>query len=129
MTEYRQLALGLNTFAYNLSNFDILQLGITENVSKRSIFNRLYYALYNRLIDELPDLQVSTTGEKHQQIEDRLRRNTHNDVCRKAYNLFRDLKTLRVWADYKPTMQEPNSNLTLLLQKTYEVINYDTIFP
>ena len=129
MMEYNELANGLNTFAYNLHKFDITEFQITQEVANRSIINRLYYALYNRLINELPSLQLSKTPDKHQQIEDRLKRHLDNNTCRYTYNHFRDLKSLRVWADYKPTIEAPNTNFNILLAKTYKILQYQKIFP
>ena len=95
MMTYNSLSQELNTLAYNLQNTDTSFLGVDEETLQRSIINRLYYALFTRIIDELPQLKASKTGDKHQQIEERLKKYSNNVTCSNTYRLFRDLKSLR----------------------------------
>ncbi len=129
MMTHQQLSTELYTLAYNLSNISPSVSLVGQETLNRSIINRLYYALYNKIIDELPQLKTSQTGNKHEQIVNILKRNSHNSTCKNAYNVFTELKTLRIWADYKPTIDSPPSNLANLLYKTNTIINYKKILP
>ena len=59
MMTYNNLSQELNTLAYNLQNTDTSLLCVGEETLQRSIINRLYYALFTRIIDEIPQLKAS----------------------------------------------------------------------
>ena len=125
---HKKYAEELNNFSYNSKDIDPNTLIITDETMLRVRINRLYYALYHRIMEELPDLQVSTGGEKHKQIEERLARHASNEHTNRVYQHFRDLKTLRVWADYEVDREPPTHDLTILFRKTYAFIKAKRIF-
>lgn len=127
--EYKALSIGLSTLSFNINKLNATELNVEEEIIERSIINRLYYALYNRIIDEIPELKASTSGDKHSQIESRLQKHIGNETTRRVYNSFRKLKELRVWADYKPTEDRPPFRLPFLLSETNTIIRYQKIFP
>jgi len=116
----------LNAFSFNTSDLKIDD--VTDETMLRIRIGRLYYALYHRIIQELPDVQMSTSGNKHSQIESHLAKGASNDHTRRIYQLFKDLKALRVWADYRVDKPAPPHNMVLLLRKTHQAIQSTKIF-
>lgn len=92
---------------------------------KRQFYSRLYYALYHKCLQQEPNLSQSETPNKHQIIENRLR--STNDVI---YQLFRKLKSLRIWADYKLSEKDviTTDSMKPDQYKTYKVIKQNFHF-
>ncbi len=65
----------------------------------RQFFSRLYYALFHKCIAQNQELASSKASNQHEIIEKKLQQ-SNND---KVYQLFKSLKSLRVWADYQLT--------------------------
>jgi len=112
--------------------YDTMQIKSNFNakhteVLDKSLINRLYYALYNRLVSELEEVQ-NTTSNKHQQIYDILNKKSSNKEIQRVKNVFSDMKRLREWADYKPEYTAPPYNLNNLQEKVYRIIKRDKIF-
>jgi len=95
---------------------------------EKSLINRLYYALYNRIIAELPDLQSSTTANKHMQINQILLKESSKRSIEQVQQVFTDMKVLREWADYKPNESTPPYNLDILQNKVYSIVKRAKIF-
>ena len=123
---YTDYAKELNAFSFNTSDLKIDR--VTDETMLRIRIGRLYYALYHRIIQELPDVQTSTSANKHSQIESRLAKGASSDHTRRIYQLFKELKTLRIWADYRVDKPAPSHNMTLLLRKTYQAVQSTKIF-
>jgi len=104
-----------------IEDIDILSL-------EKSLINRLYYALYNRIIAELPDLQSNTTPNKHMQISQILLKQSSKKSIEQVHQVFNDIKILREWADYKPNEPTPPYNLNILQTKVYSIVKRVKIF-
>ncbi|WP_456451624.1 hypothetical protein [Hydrogenimonas sp.] len=117
----------LNAFSYKTEDLKIDD--VSDETMLRIRIGRLYYALFHRIINELPDMQASTSSSQHSQVESRLERYASNGHTGRVHRLFKDLKTLRVWADYQVDRPIPKHNMTVLLKKTYTAINSKKIFP
>lgn len=122
-------AIELNDFSYKIEAIDLTPLGVSEETIKRVRVSKLYYALFHRVLEELPDLQKSTAPGKHEQIVQRLEKHSGNLHTEKVLKHFKDLKMMREWADYQPSLSTPNSNMSVLFKKTYSFIMCAKIFP
>jgi len=70
-----------------------------KQIYKKTIINRLYYSMYHKILHVL---NKNLTGNSiHETLENILERNASNETIDKIYQLFRTLKSLRIWADYK----------------------------
>ena len=123
--EYLDLSKEFNTFSFECNRMPSSAFGISEETQKRVILSRLYYALFNRLLAELPKIAMSRGSNKHESVKNILAQQAGSgDFYRNLYNLFIDLKKFREWADYKLTNTIPlNGVFTMLLQKVYKYIN------
>ena len=81
------LSQQLNTFSfeYHKSNNDF---SITDETKKRIILSRLYYALLNRLFNELPEVATSKGSNKHESVLNILKKQAGNG------NFYSDLLNL-----------------------------------
>ena len=119
----------LNAFSFNTQEIDPSSLKIDADTLLRIRIRTLYYALYHRVLSELPQLQSSTTPNQHQQLEDQLyKKSPSNKHTQRVYWHFKELKALRVWADYRVNKPLSITNITLLLAKTNSFINSKRIF-
>ena len=66
----------------------------TQAIFYRVSYQKLYYALYHKILYHDSELALSTGSNKHQAILNKIRNNNE------LYQLFSKLKALRVWADY-----------------------------
>lgn len=114
--------------AYGLKSQCTNALKVDEDILIRTGINRLYYALFNRIIDELPEIKSSSAGQKHERILDRLKSGSGNLHTKRVKDLFSDLQTLRINADYYPEKSLPVVNLDILVSKTFRVIKSKNIF-
>ena len=119
----------LNAFSFNAKDIDPSSLKIDTDTLLRIRIRTLYYALYHRVLSELPQLQSSTTPNQHQQLEDQLyKKSPSNKHTQRVYWHFKELKALRVWADYRVNKPLSITNITLLLAKTNSFIDSKRIF-
>ena len=119
----------LNAFSFNTKGIDPSSLKISTDTLLRIRIRTLYYALYHRVLSELPHLQSSSTPNKHQQLEDHLyKKSPSNKHTQRVYQHFRELKALRVWADYRVNKPLDVTDISLLLAKTNSFINSKRIF-
>ena len=119
------LAKELNTFSFECDKMPASSFGINEETQKRVVLSRLYYALFNRILADLPKLAMSRGSNKHESVGNILAKQAGNsDFYRNLYDLFKDLKTFREWADYKFTANIPlRGNFAMLFRKVYSYIN------
>jgi len=117
-----EYAKALNVYSYELKVSD----NTTNDLVIRVKISRLYYALFHRIIQELPKLQASSAGSKHDQILRRLEASGNTNTQR-VFQVFKDLKRLRELADYEPSTLCPLSDLAVLYAKTHKFIKSDRI--
>ncbi len=100
------------------------QYRVFRNYFEGITISKLYYALYHRILEELPNLQTSKGSNKHESIEKILDKQCCNgNFYVTLAELFKDLKELRVWADYQALSSMPKEvNLSLLQRKTFDKI-------
>jgi predicted enzyme involved in methoxymalonyl-ACP biosynthesis len=126
---YLDYSKELNAFSFNAKEIDPLSLKIDADTLLRIRIRTLYYALYHRVLSELPKLQSSTTPNQHQQIEDQLyKKSPSSEHTRRVYQHFKELKALRIWADYRVNKSLNITNIAILLAKTNSFINSKQIF-
>lgn len=128
MNPYYDYSQTLTHCVYSMMQSEIKIDDIDKLSLEKSLINRLYYALYNRIIAELPKLQISTTGNKHKQINDILLSKSSNRSIEQVYEVFKDMKTLREWADYKPNESTPLFDLNVWQTKVYSIVKRKKIF-
>lgn len=123
---HKDYSIELNNFSYNFGLANISTFSISEETHKRIIVSKLYYALYHRILEELPSIQNSDGSNKHETIENILSKQANKGALYlRLHQLFRDLKGFRVWADYNLMLSMPvNMNLILLQRKTFDTIKY-----
>lgn len=78
----------------------------------RAIYGRLYYALYHRYLEHDSFLASSTAPSKHSTMINTIRDN-HSD---KTLRLYKKMQSLRIWADYEPTVHAPPGARDALLR-------------
>jgi len=128
MNAYKEYSEKLTHCIYSMMQPTIKIEDIDTLSLEKSLINRLYYALYNRIIAELPDLQSSTTTNKHMQINQILLKQSSTRSIEQVQQVFHDMKILREWADYKPNDSTPPYNLKILQNKVYLIIKRAKIF-
>lgn len=128
MNSYKKYSEMLTHCVYTMIQPIIKVEDIDKLSLEKSLINRLYYALYNRIMSELPNLQSSTTPNKHMQINDILLKQSSNRSIQQVQEVFQDMKVLREWADYKPNETGPPYNLNTLQYKVYSIVKRKKIF-
>jgi len=128
MNEYKEYSETLTHCVYTMMQPTIIVKNIDKLSLEKSLISRLYYALFNRIIAELPKLQLSTTGNKHSQINAILLQKSSNNSIKQVHQVFNDMQTLRIWADYKPNESTPPYNLNILQTKVYAIVNRGKLF-
>lgn len=128
MNAYKEYSEKLTHCAYTMMQPVVNVEDIDKLSLEKSLINRLYYALYNRIIAELPDLQSSTTPNKHMQVNQILLKESSKRSIEQVQQVFNDMKVLREWADYKPEESTPPYNLNVLQNKVYSIVKRSKIF-
>jgi len=128
MNPYREYSETLTHCVYTMMQPVIKVEDVDKLSLEKSLINRLYYALYNRIVAELPDLQSNTTSNKHMQINQILLKQSSNRSIEQVRQVFNDMKILREWADYKPNESTPPYNLNVLQMKVYSIVKRAKIF-
>ncbi len=119
---HQDLSFEFCNFVHNLINsvqtkkLDFLD--DTYAIFHRVSYQRLYYALYHKILHHDSKLASSTGSNKHQAILNKIRNNP------KLYQLFSKLKALRVWADYSTddTPQQGLQSVKHLQNQVYKII-------
>lgn len=115
----------LNAFSFSYNNKDVAIFELNNESQKRIFLSRLYYALYHRILTELPKVKELTGPGGHKTVIDVLLKQTRlGSHYRRLYDHYKDLKELREWADYKID-EDLSSSITfpVLFQKTFSFIN------
>ena len=99
--KHLDLAKKFNSFAYDLVTNtttikgDIKSLADDE-LYRRVVFNKFYYALYHKYLAHDSKLSVNTGSSKHNAILNKIK--ACGDL--KLFQTYTKLLNLRVWADY-----------------------------
>lgn len=114
----------LNTFSFAYSRKDNSIFQINNESQKRIFLSRLYYALYHRVLMELPkEKELSGPGGHKTVVEALSKQTREGNHYRRLYFHYKDLKELREWADYKIDESiDLSTNLAVLFEKTYSFI-------
>lgn len=91
----------------------LMQYNIDEQrIHQRTIYNRLYYAVYHKVLHENPNNDAIRNGTQaiHSHIK---HHNTLSDFDKQLYN---QLYTSRMWADYELTSRNIKRNHLMLLK-------------
>lgn len=89
------LSKEFNAYSFEINN---INLEIDDETKTRAIINRLYYALFHKILPEIKELKNKSGSSQHDAIcVILLKRVPNQDITR----LFIKLKNLRVWADYE----------------------------
>jgi len=114
----------LNTFSYNFYSISPSTVKIKSETHARIVLSKLYYALFHRIMEELPHIQSLSGPGQHDAIHKILTKQvSHGSFYLELLYLFNDLKSFRVWADYQVFKKQPPTNFNVLFQKTYSKIN------
>lgn len=114
----------LNSFSYNMKDISPSSFKIQDETHKRVLVSKLYYALFHRIMEELPFLQGLSGPGQHKTIKETLQKQANKSTTnRNLLYLFNDLKSLREWADYEVFTSPPPTNMNSLYQKTFTTIN------
>ena len=108
----------LNSFSFNYNLSSITY--INDETKQRIIISKLYYALVHYYFMEYPEVATSTGTQQHERLLLTIEKNRNDN----EYQLFKTLKILRVWADYKPLDSAPFPiNLQRRLHQVFKTIN------
>ena len=99
--KHLDLAKKFNSFAYDLvTNITIIKDNIKslndDELYRRVVFNKFYYALYHKYLAYDSELSENTGSGKHDAILNKIK--TCGDL--KLFQTYTKLLNLRVWADY-----------------------------
>lgn len=117
VSSHLELSKQFSAFSFELSNINLIN--INDETKTRAIINRLYYALYHRILPEIKELKSKSGPSQHDAICGILLKNAPQD---EATKLFLKLKSLRVWADYEIN-NRTNVDLKRLIYETNKVVN------
>lgn len=124
MISHLDYAKELNSFSYCMKDISPQLLKIGDETHKRVLVSKLYYALFHRLMEELPQVQGLSGPGQHKTIKEILKKqSSKSSDANDLLNLFNDLKSLREWADYEVFTPAPPTPMTSLYQKTFSKIN------
>ncbi len=114
----------LNAFSFSYNKKDTAIFGLNDESQKRIFLSRLYYALYHRVLTELPKIEELTGPGGHKTVVLALSKQSgRGSHYRRLYLHYTDLKKLREWADYKIEEElNPSINFTVLFEKTLSFI-------
>ena len=96
------------------------KLEINDETKTRAIINRLYYALFHRILPEINELKNKSGSSQHDAIYGILLKKVPNQEVTRLFNI---LKSLRVWADYEINNPPFPINLKRLINQTHKVVN------
>jgi len=115
----------LNTFSFSYNKKDVAIFELNDESQKRIVLSRLYYALYHRVLTELPKVEELTGPGGHKTVIETLSKQTRKGThYRRLYEHYLDLKKLREWADYRINEDlSLNTKFPVLFQKTFSFIN------
>lgn len=117
VSSHLELSKQFSAFSFELSNINLIN--INDETKTRAIINRLYYALFHRILPEIKELKNKSGSSQHDALYRALLIKAPNQ---EITNLFSKLKALRVWADYEIN-NSPNIDLQRLIYETNKVVN------
>ena len=84
----------------------------------RVCFQKLYYALYHKMLEHDKKLSDSESSNKHEQIQNKLNKSEHQIAQQYA-----KMKALRTWADYDLSNMPPETaQLTYYQNQVYKIL-------
>lgn len=114
----------LNKFSFSYNKKDSAIFDLSDESQKRICLSRLYYALYHRVLTELPKIKELSGPGGHITVVETLAKQVNKGVhYERLYFHYKDLKKLREWADYKiEESLDLNMDFSVLFQKTNSFI-------
>ena len=103
---------------------DICFINKTDEMFYRVCFQKLYYALYHKMLHHDTKLSESEAPGKHESIMQKIYHT--KDV--QLIQIYSKMKALRIWADYKlSNIPESTPNITYYQKQVYNVLQRSTI--
>lgn len=121
----------LNHFSYSYHKNDDKIFSIDDEVKARIIISRLYYSLFQRLLVEVNTIRKSSGANQHDALSSILEKNAgKGSMYRKLYEHFKDLQSLRIWADYRIKEDiKKGFDFAVLLEKNNRFIKSKKLIP
>jgi len=123
---HQELAFEFCGFVHNFMNEidDIKFIKKTDELFYRVCFQKLYYALYHKMLHHDANLSESEAPGKHETIMKKIEQKGDDQLKQ----IYIKMKALRVWADYKLSNLPPNSpNIQYAQYQVYKVLQRSTI--
>ena len=123
---HQELANGFCKFVYDFTNEgnNIKFINKTDEMFYRVCFQKLYYALYHKMLQHDPNLSESNAPGKHETIMQKIK-NTHDS---QLIQIYAKMKSLRLWADYEPSdIPNTTSNIQYYQYQVYKILKRKVI--
>lgn len=117
VSSFLDLSKEFSAYSYEINKTN---LNINDETKTRAIINRLYYALFHRILPEMNELKNKSGSSQHDAIYGILLKKVPNQEVTRLFNI---LKSLRVWADYEINNPPFPINLKRLINQTHRVVN------
>ncbi len=117
VSSFLDLSKEFSAYSFEIDN---TKLNINDETKTRAIINRLYYALFHRILPEINELKNKSGSSQHDAIYGILLKKVPNQEVTRLFNI---LKSLRVWADYEINNPPFPINLKRLINQTHRVVN------
>lgn len=117
---HKDLAFKFCEFVYNFMNEvdNIKFIDKTDEMFYRVCFQKLYYALYHKMLHHDISLSESDAPGKHESIYKKLLANDPQ-----LAQLYYKARSLRLWADYKLENNPPHTvNIAYIQNQIYRVL-------
>jgi len=115
----QKYAKELNKFSFLFNKEDKEIFEIDDEVKLRIVLSRLYYAVLHHFFQQHQELSNSSASGKHETMLRIVEREHSGHSI-----LFKELKKLREWADYRPLENVPFPiNIGRLLHNANRIIN------
>ena len=124
---HQDLAYEFCGFVHDFMNEinDIKFIKKTDEIFYRVCFQKLYYALYHKMLHHDSDLSESDAPGKHDAIMQKIN-HSRDDQLKQIYS---KMKALRIWADYKinsiPPLNPPN--IEYYQNQVFQILKRTTI--
>ena len=117
VSSFLDLSKEFSAYSYEINKTN---LNINDETKTRAIINRLYYALFHRILPEINELKNKSGSSQHDAIYGILLKKVPNQEVTRLFNI---LKSLRVCADYEINNPPFPINLKRLINQTHRVVN------
>lgn len=123
---HQELAFEFCSFVYDFMNEidNIKFINKSDEMFYRVCFQKLYYALYHKILHHDMGLSESDAPGQHETIMKKINRNG-DDQLKQIYG---KMKALRIWADYKLSNLPPHSpKIPYIQHQVYRILQRSTL--